>query len=80
MSDKKKTNSELLKLICETEGYDTVDQLCDSIMYTDTHPGICKSCHFCVLSVEPDCWQGVCEECNENKVVSATELLISEGF
>jgi uncharacterized OB-fold protein len=42
--------------------------------------GVCKACGAIAYEVEPDARNYACEECGEDEVFGAEEIVISEGF
>ena len=64
--------------LCDSEGLD-MDGL-DQLAMDSVSPGICmtEGCGY-TTTVEPDCNDGWCEECETQTVKSAVELVM-EGF
>jgi predicted RNA-binding Zn-ribbon protein involved in translation (DUF1610 family) len=46
----------------------------------DTNTGFCIECGAEVSNVEPDARKYPCEECGENKVYGAEEIILMFGF
>jgi hypothetical protein len=59
--------------LCEAEGFDTVDELVEASTCESVCPAICMECG-CTAEMEPDQRAGYCDECRQNKVVSALVL------
>ena len=66
--------AKLSKLI-EIEGYDSIEQLAQTILSDSVSPAICmnEDCDF-TCEMEPDQDAGYCEECRTNSMQSALIL------
>lgn len=67
-----------LKLLAKIEGYESINEMLEDAAFNGVSPGICTNpdCDF-TASVEPDCEDGYCEDCETYTVKSA---LILGGF
>jgi len=74
MSDLKKEMK--LDQLMEIEGFESFDEICEDSM-NSVNCGICmnEGCDY-TTTVESDCDDGYCEECETNTVCSATELIL----
>ena len=59
--------------LCEAEGFETVEDLLMASSDDSVCPAICMECG-CTAEMEPDQSRGYCDECRQNKVVSALVL------
>lgn len=61
--------------LASIEGFNDPMDLLEAYATDSVCPGICTNEH-CdyTTEVEPDCWDGWCEECNDNTVSSALIL------
>jgi hypothetical protein len=64
-----------LKKLCETEGFDTLEDLLSASITDSVSPAICMAdgCDY-TTEMEPDQRQGHCEACGGKTVVSALVL------
>ncbi len=66
-----------LETLMECEGIGGMDEMMN-VASDSVNPGICMNDGCCyTTSVEPDCLDGICEECGTNTVTGATMLLMS---
>jgi len=72
---KQEIRRSLLEELLETEGYESLDELCELYLYEDDTvvPAICRLCRT-VYYYEPDQRAGWCENCMTHSVVSALVL------
>jgi hypothetical protein len=59
--------------LCEAEGFERADDLLLASLEYSVCPAICMECG-CTTKTEPDQCAGYCEQCGQNKVVSAFVL------
>lgn len=64
-----------LNNLCDINGM-SVDELIEECLFDGVSDGICtnKGCDY-ITEVEPDCYNGYCENCHTNTVKSAPALL-----
>jgi hypothetical protein len=64
-----------LDQLVESEGYDSVEALCEAVLMDAVSPGICMNlgCSY-TAEVEPDQHRGHCEACGTRTVKSALLL------
>ena len=63
--------------LMEIEGYENEDNFLSDYALDSIQPGICinTDCTY-TTNVEPDCYEGWCEECSTNTVRSPLALLM----
>ena len=66
--------AKLMKL-CDTEGFNCIDDLLSACVFDSVCPAICmtEGCDY-TTEMEPDQQEGYCEACGGNTVVSALVL------
>lgn len=66
-----------LKTLAEIEGFSKVMEMLEEFAVDAVVPGICmnEGCEYST-GVEPDCENGICENCDENTVTSC--LILAE--
>ena len=66
----------LLKKAASTVGYESVDDMLKAEITDSVATGVCTApgCGFVTISIEPDCEDGWCEDCDENTVKSVFVL------
>lgn len=64
-----------LDQLVDSEGYESVADLCEAVLMDSVSPGICTNdgCNY-TTEVEPDQDRGYCEACDANTVKSALLL------
>jgi hypothetical protein len=62
----------MLMVLSESVGM-SVNEMLEQAVFDGVSPAICMNCH-ATTNMEPDQDRGYCEECGENKVVSAPVL------
>jgi hypothetical protein len=64
-----------LRLLCEAEGFDSIDAMLEATVFESVSPGICVTpdCNG-TIEVEPDQDRGWCPVCGGNTVASALIL------
>jgi len=62
--------AELLAIIAEDEGYESIDQLVEDQALRSVQYGVCASCEATTSRVEPDQDAGWCHACEARKVKS----------
>lgn len=65
-----------LETLMESEGQTDKTEFAAEMIYDSVCPGICKNrgCDY-VTNVEPDCFNGWCESCETNSVISGLALM-----
>ncbi len=71
------TTQDKIQLLMDNDGYDDESEYMTSLICESVNSGICSNdnCDY-ITTVEPDCSDGYCEECNTNTVRSATDILL----